>query len=388
AATLLDWVFGPESTGREVRIGGTDLLRKEDLSQFWTIYVANVPRLPADAIGPLTRFGENGFGLIWYGGELDADHYTNALYPAGLFPVPLAGSSVELRADAGSGPDARFAEHPVNQALTVGDNLVADRIVVRRFLPVAADWERDDGRRNDGVTTVATLRDGSPLALVSTLGAGRILTVLTTADPAWTDWPSNIAFPLFQVPAQEWAARSDTGDGVGVAGESLDFALDATRFRPDILVEQPDDISATLTATPRRPENLPESGEDEGAEEDGSADPAVADDLLLFARYKETDLLGVYKVKLTTAEGEPVDRWTALNFPPAEGRLGLIPAATLTEALSGTQNVSVQEAGDTAWTGGDTQTREIRWWLLGLMAFLMAAESLLAYRCGYHGAGA
>ena len=382
AAALVARVFGPEVTGREVRIGGTDLLRKEDLSQFWTIYIANVPRLPADAVGPLTRFVRDGGGLIWFGGAVDSGHYTDTLQPAGLFPVPLAGSSVELPPEQDAGSDVRFASHPATKALIDGDNLFADLVTVRKYLPVPADWERDDGVRNDGVQTVATLRNGAPLALASTLGDGRILTVLTTADTAWTNWPLNPAFPLFHLPAQEWAARTDTGDGVARTGEPLEFALDAARFRPDLLIERPDDLSATLTATAAPLDDAPASGDD-------PAGSAPADDgLTLTARYTDTDLPGVYESKLTRAEGEPVDRWTAFNFPPAEGRLALIAPTTLGAALSGTENVTIQEAGDAAWTGGGEQTREIRWWLLGLMAALMAAESLLAYRCGYHGAGA
>ena len=398
AATLIDRVFDAEFTGREVRIGGTDLLRKEDLSQFWTIYVVNVSRLPADAVGPLTRYVRNGGGLIWFGGELDVDHYENTLRPAGLYPVPLAGSSVELPPADDAVPDVRFAPHPVTAALTAGDNLFADLVRIRRYLPLSAEWDRDDDARDDGVETIASLRNGAPLVVASRLGEGRILTVLTSADTEWTDWPRNPAFPLFHLPAQEWAARMDTGDSVAATGEPLTFALDAARFRPDVLIERPDDLSATLTATPQRvddestaagspagvspvdgtpPDRIPEA---EG--------PNAADALRLSARYGDTDLPGVYRARLTTAEGEPVDRWTALNFPAPESQMALIAPAALTDALSGTENVTVQEAGDAAWTGGGEQTREIRWWLLGLMAALMAAESLLAYRCGYHGAGA
>ena len=378
AATLIGRVFDAEVTGREVRVGGVDLLRKEDLSQFWTIYVANVGRLPADAVAPLVRYVENGGGLIWFAGEVDAGHYTDTLFPAGLFPVPLAGSSVELREDAGGGPDVRFREHPVTTALTAGENLFAGLVTVDRHLPVPADWNPDDAARDDGVETVATLRNGAPVVLASRLGEGRILAVLTTADTEWTNWPKNPAYPLFHLPAQEWAGRTDTGDAVALTGEPLTFALDAARFRPDVLIERPDELSATLTATPRREEDEPGL--------DGA--PITADDLLLTARYADTDLPGVYQARLTTAEGEPTDRWTAFNFPPAESRLAPLAPEALTEALSGTTNVTVQEAGDAAWTGGGERTREIRWWLLGLMAALMAAESLLAYRCGYHGAGA
>jgi hypothetical protein len=311
--------------------------------------------------------------------------------------VPLRGAGVDLLEGAGTGPDVRFLDHPANAAMTVGENLVADTVHVRKYLPLASDWEPDDGLRDDGVQTIAALRDGSPLAFASSLGAGRILTVLTTLDTDWTDWPRTIAFPLFHVPAQEWAARSETGDGVANAGEPLTFSLDPARFRPDILIERPDELSATLTATPRTEEddgNATEEPTDpagdaaDGDSAGGDAAEEAPADLRLTARYADTDLQGVYRARLTTADGGPVDRWTSLNFPPDESRLGLIAPDALTAALSGTENVTIQEAGDASWTGGGEQTREIRWWLLGLMAALMAAESLLAYRCGYHGAGA
>ena len=374
-ATLVARVFDPDVTGRDVRVGGPDLLRKEDLSQFWTVYVVNVPRLPADAVAPLERYVRGGGGLIWFGGELDARQYTDVLHAAGLFPVPLAGASAELLAGDGGGPDVRFREHPVTAALTAGENLFADLIRVARYLPVPRDWERDDAARNDGVETLGTLRDGSPLVLASAVGEGRILAVLTTASTAWTDWPRNPAFPLFHLPAQEWAGRTDTGDAVADAGEPLRFDLDAARFRPDVLIGRPDDLSATLTATPRLAEG--ETGLD-GA-------PTTPDELRLTAEYADTDLPGVYESRLTTVAGEPADRWTALNFPPAESRLALAEAGGLTDRLSATAGVTVQAAGDVGWLRGGDETREVRWWLLGLLAGLLAAEQGLAYRCGYHG---
>ena len=377
-ASLIARVFDPEVTGREVRVGGTDLLRKEDLSQYWTVYVLNVPRVPADAVAPLSRFVRGGGGLIWFGGELDARHYTDVLHAAGLFPVPLAGASVALPDSDGGGPDVRFAEHPVTEALTAGENLFADLITVDRYLPVPREWDRDDAARGDGVETLGALRDGSPLALASALGAGRILAVLTTADTAWTDWPRNPAFPLFHLPAQEWAGRTETGDAAADAGEPLVFDLDAARFRPDVLIERPDELTATLTATPELAEG--EAGLD-GA-------PITPDELRLAAAYADTDLPGVYQSRLTTVAGEPVDRWTALNFPPAEGRLAVAGGNELTARLAETANVTVQEAGDAAWLGGGEETREVRWWLLAALVGLLAAEQLLAYRCGYHGAGA
>ena len=154
-ATLIARTFDADLTGRAVRVGGPDLLRKEDLSKYWTVYVLNVPRLPADAVGPLERYVRGGGGLIWYGGELDAGHYTDALHAAGLFPVPLAGPSKELPTNDGGGPDVRFRPHPVTEAVTAGENLFADLVTVDRYLPVPRDWNRDDAARDDGVETLA-----------------------------------------------------------------------------------------------------------------------------------------------------------------------------------------------------------------------------------------
>ena len=374
-ATLIARTFDEELTGREVRVGGPDLLRKKDLSRYWTVYVLDVPRVPADAVGPLERYVRGGGGLIWYGGELDAGHYTDTLHAAGLFPVPLAGPSRELRDEPDGGPDVRFSPHPVTEAVTAGENLFADLVEVDRYLPVPREWEPDDAARVDGVKILATLRDGSPLVVASTLGAGRVLAVLTTASTDWTNWPRNPAFPLFQLPAQEWAARTDSGDAVGVAGDPLTFDLDAAAFRPDVLIERPDEISATLTATPRLEEG--ELGLD--------GTPTTPDELRLVARYADTDLPGVYQARLVTVAGEPADRWTALNFPPGEGRLALATENGLTERLSETANVMVRSAGDDAWIGGGDDAREVRWWLLGALCLLLAGEQWLAYRCGYHG---
>ena len=378
-AELIARVFDPETTGREVRLGGTDLLRKEDLSPFWTIYVVNVPRLPADAVAPLKRYVAGGGGLIWYGGDVDAAHYTDTLHAEGLFPAPLAGPAVELRPGGSDAPpDVRFRDHPATGVLNGAASSYGDLIRIEKYLPVAGDWDRDDAARNDGVETLAALRDGSPLVLASTLGEGRILAVLTSAGTAWTDWPRNPAFPLFQLPAQEWAGRTDTGDAAALAGEPLTFDLDAAAFRPDLLIERPDELSANLTATP----------ELEGGEPGLDGAPITPEELRLTAAYRDTDLPGVYKTRLTTTAGEPADRWTALNFPPAESRLALADGPGLRSRLADTAAVTIQEANDASWLRGGERGREVRWWLLGTIAALLAGELALAYRCGYHGTGA
>ena len=375
-ATAIRRVFDPELTGRTVRVGGPDLLRKEDLTQFTTVYVLNVPRLPPDAVGPLGRYVRGGGGLMWYAGNLDPAHYTDTLHEAGLFPVPLAGGAKDLPADPDAGPDVTFRPHPVTSVLTGTDNPFSDLVRVARYLPVPADWDRDDAARGDGVETLATLRDGAPLVLASSLGEGRVLAVLTTASTAWTDWPRNPAFPLFQLPAQEWAGRADSGDGVAEAGEPLVLQLDAARFRPDVLIERPDELSASLTASPRL-----EAGET-GA--DGA--PVTADELRLFAEYRDTDLPGTYKTRLETAAGEPADRWTGVNFPAAESALAVVSSQALLEALADTENVTVRDAADAGLSADSSGGAEPRWWLLGALAGLLAAEQLLAYRCSYHGA--
>ena len=180
------------------------------------------------------------------------------------------------------------------------------------------------------------------------------------------------------MPAQEWAGRTDTGDAVSLAGEPLTFDLDAAAFRPDLLIERPDELSANLTATPELEEEEPGL--------DGP--PITPEELRLTAAYRDTDLPGVYKVRLTTTAGEPADRWTALNFPPAESRLALADGPALASRLADTAAVTIQEAGDASWLRGGERGREVRWWLLGTIAALLAGELALADRCGYHGTGA
>ena len=381
----------PDLTGLLPTTGTPEGLRTADLTEFSAVYLLNVPRLSTDARRNLDAYVRGGGGLVWFTGPaIDPDFYAEqlAVRPAdageadgspadgspadgpGLFPVPPADVSAELTpAPRSAGPDVRFGDEPLFAIFTGTENPFADAITVRRYTPVADGWESGE------VRTLATLRNGAPLVLSHRVGAGRVLTVLTTASAGWTDWPRNPSYVVFQLEAQKSVARPDAGDAVVPAGTPLTFDLDAAEYLPEVVVERPDDLTATLRAAPRSeaPLEAPPTG----------GPPRTADELRLIAAYRDTDAPGVYRVRLTRTDGEPVDRWTAANFPPTESRLSVLPADELRDRLAGTAAVTVQEAGDTAWLSGGERGRELRYALLGLIIGLLAAERWLASRLSY-----
>ena len=378
----------PDLTGLLPVTGTADGLRAADLTEFSAVYLLNVPRLSTDARRNLDAYVRGGGGLVWFTGpSIDPGFYAEQLAirttPAeetdgstdggpgrGLFPVPPAAVAAELPpAPQSAGPDVRFGDEPLFAIFTGTENPFADAIKVRRYTPVADDWSSDE------VRTLATLRNGAPLILSHRVGSGRVLTVLTTASAAWTDWLRNPSYVVFQLEAQKFVARPDAGDGVVPAGTPLTFDLDAAEFLPEVVVERPDDLTATLRAAPRSeaPLEAPPTG----------GPPRTDEELRLIAAYRDTDLPGVYRTRLMRTDGEPVERWTAANFPAAESRLAVLPADDLRDRLAGTASVTVQEAGDTGWLSGEEHGRELRYALLGLLVGLLAAERWLASRLSY-----
>ena len=371
----------PDLTGLLPTTGTADGLRDADLSEFSAVYLLNVPRLSAAARRNLDAHVRGGGGLVWftgpsvdpgfYAGQLTVGGDTPADGPgAGLFPARPSAVSAELPdAPESAGPDVRFGDDPLFAIFTGTENPFADAITVRRYTPVTVPEPAD------AVEVLARLRNGAPLILSHRVGAGRVLTVLTTASAEWTDWPRNPSYVVFQLEAQKSVARPDAGDAVVPAGTPLAFDLDAAEYLPEVVVERPDDLTATLRAAPR--------SEDSSDDTATGGPPRTDEELRLTAAYRDTDLPGVYRTRLTRTDGEPVERWTAANFPAAESRLAVVPADELRNRLAGTASVTVQEAGDTGWLRGGERGRELRYALLGLIVGLLAAERGLASRLSY-----
>src|SRR5207248_1245038 len=113
--------------------------------------------------------------------------------------------------------------------------------------------------------------------------------------------------------------------------------------------------------------------------EGGDAKP-----LRLAATFPYTDLPGIYRVRLLDLNQVPFERWITYNFPVEESELALASDELIRKQLGDKVRVSIQDPGEFSWIAGRDIGHEIRDWLLMLLAAILIAEQLLAYRLSYH----
>lgn len=388
----------PGLSGVQPRIEPIDFLRRGPLSTFRAIYIVNAPSLPPDAVRALENYVRAGGGLAWFLGDaVQAQAYNDALYRAptsdeeapdedaseketlGLFPVPLAAARLERPLN----PDSQAVDltfRPVDRFAPFAGELGKywRGTHVSSLLPAHDDWERNDGRRADGVTTVATLKGGEPLILSHRFGEGKVLTVLTSAGQSWTNWPRQFIYVPFVLESFKYLAAQRDDAGSLEAGSVLSFRLPAADYDPEIHIERPDGTALPIRATPSQ----------SGSREPGATAPRNepgSSELLLIADYQETDEPGVYKVTTASSAGGALqEKWYAVNSPHSESRVRLADSDTLRKQFAGVANVVIRDPGELSWLHVREAGREARLILLGLLIALLVGEQALAYRLSYH----
>ncbi len=366
----------PRLTGLAPQIADVDFLRKRPLEKFQNIIMLNISELPQDAIVPLEQYVASGGGLAWFvGNAVKPAFYNDRLYRAGqgLFPVPLALSRRKLNPDDGTtpGPDLIFADHPMLVKLFGGqDNPYVEFVNIDSYLPVSNEWSRDDNERKDDVSTICVLRNKQPLMFDHRYGKGRVVTTLTTAGPVWNNWAKNPSYPAFLLEMQKYIARNDRTLERRIVGEPIAFSLDPAEYTAQVEVAPPDSnwtgawhAKATLT--------------DSGA-------PTSDAELRLEQTYRDTDVPGIYAVKLLDLNQIAQETWIAYNVPLEESDLE--PAATelIRKQIGEDVRVQIQEPGVFDWVESKEVGQEVRKWLLVALLIVLLAEQLLAYKLSYH----
>ena len=362
----------PKLTGYAPSIELPRFLRTQPLDQYRCIYMLNVPTLSEDGLDALQKYVSGGGGLVWFvGGLVNADYYSTELFAdgRGLFPVRLGAASVPF--SDSDGADIVFAKHPIFEVFELEELQFAAAIQLFRFLPVADDWQKDDAKRGDKVSTIATLSNGQPFAFEHKYGAGRVYSFLTAVDRDWTNWPvgdANPSFVIVNLDLQRVVAQSGSVDSSRAVGEPIELRLPASKYRDAVELDLPERAGGQTLRMIAAPEK--------------AADGTASTDL--FAAYRDTDVAGVYRVRLTDQNQLAEERWLAYNVSAAESDLQLADSDALREKLSAVDGLTIQEPGNTNWLRGRDVGHEMRWLLLGLLLLLFVLEQLLAYRLSYH----
>lgn len=364
-------------TGFAPLVESVDYLRKHPLSSFQCIYLLNVAELPSDALKPLTEYVAGGGGLAWFLGDaVQPSFYNDALYAEGngIFPVPLGPARQELPSDAATnpGPDLVFADHPIFRVFQGQDNPFVESVRIGSYLPAAEGWIRDDNERKDGVTTVAVLRNKQPFMFEHRFGRGRIITCLSTAGPQWNNWARNPSYVIFQLELEKHIARNDRVQQTRLVGEPIDFSLDAAEYSDAIEIAAPDTGGERTTRLRAAPAEAATRDEDSSSE------------LRLSAAYTETDVPGVYRVRLIDRNQVPEESWIAYNVPVSESDLDVATDEQVRQQIGGDVRVEIQAPGDYRWIEGKDAGQDVRRVLLVVLVCLLLAEQALAYRLSYH----
>ncbi|HLQ45020.1 MAG TPA: hypothetical protein VK137_09850, partial [Planctomycetaceae bacterium] len=388
----------PRITGFAPQIETVDYLRRRPIDEFQAVYVLNVSDLPADAVDPLEKYVAAGGGLAWFvGGSVKPAFYNESLFKEGrgLFPVPLAAAPRDLPVVEDSGPDLVLSPHPIFRVFEGQENPYLDVTRVAKFFPVAASWNRDDQARGDDVQTIASLRNRQPLMFHHHFGKGRIITCLTTCGPKWNNWAKYASYVVLQLELQKQIARSDRQLERRVAGEPIELSLDPSEFTDSVEIHAPDPAGERVWHLQAAPESGNPKPETRNPNDNGSLKSEISNfkseisgaktqSLRLTSTFRDTDLPGIYRVRLLDLNQVPFERWITYNFPVEESDLALASDELIRKQLGDKVRVSIQDPGELSWIAGRDIGHEIRDWLLMLLAAILIAEQLMAYRLSYH----
>lgn len=373
----------PGITGYAPQIEAVDYLRRRPLREFQSIFLLNVPELPPDAIRPLEEYVANGGGLAWFLGDaVKSAFYNDKLYreKGGLFPVRLGAAPTELSHDDSTnpGPDLQLTDHPIFSIFQGQENPYVDATRVFNYFPVAEDWPLDDQQRKDGVRTIATLRNKQPLMFTHRYGQGRVVTCLTSCGPAWNNWATYASYVVLQLELQKYIARTDRMLERNIVGAPIRITLNPAEFTELVEISAPDPSGQRITRLKAAPMN------DRAAEPNATGGPEDDAAVQYSAIYRDTDLPGVYTVKLLDQNQIPVERWIAYNFPTEESSMELATTPQIRAQLGEDVPVRIQEPGRFEWIAGKDAGQEVREWLLVLLILALVGEQLLAWKLSYH----
>jgi hypothetical protein len=358
--------YGSEPAGVVVEVSNAEI-SKSALADADVVIIVNRESIRLDEREALGDFALRGGGIAWFLG----DRVARAAYSDGvavrrgeselrLFPAELrdtttnGGSESSRGGRRGRGERFRLelepSEHPLFSVFRGTDGLPLDRRLFFRTSSI-----------EPGPDAVVLARfddsDRSPAVIEATVGEGRVTIWNTSADRSWSDWPTDLSFPVILHELVRHLAP--------VAARPQLFPGDPVLWEPEAglvyEVVTPDGRSELIAPPPGR---------------------AVS-----FLSFSSTWDTGFYRLMArktdapSTAEPESI-RWFACRFDPAESELASIADDELKSWIE-TYRIPVSVG-----TGIDVdafrreQEGEIWRWLAFACAILLLVELLAAWWFG------
>lgn len=356
-------------TGFAPVIENVEFLRRQPLQTFGTIYMLDVPEVPADALRILKDYVSAGGGLVWFlGPQVRPAFYTEKLYEEGkgLFPAPL-GAVNELTVDVTNpAPDLNFENHPVFRAFQGQDNPFVENVRVSNYITTAKDWTPPAN-----VRIIGRFRNKAAAFLEHSFGKGRVITCLTTCGVRWTDWPRNPSYVLLQLELEQYVARNVGSTSQRLVGEPIEIVLDPAIYRSQLEIRPPDATGIVrLTAVvPKAP--------------DGTV-PESSAETRLVETYRDTGVPGIYTVVRFKQDESTDPQLLAYNVPVEESALELASSEEIRQRLGNGTQIRIQEFGNFDWIQGRQAGQEVRDFILIVILIVLLGEQWLAMRLSFH----
>lgn len=349
---------GGVDTGLAPRVRSVEALRQDDLSSYRAVYLVDVPEVDSAASARLLEYVQGGGGVgVFLGGGVDPARYNAELFRGGegLLPAPLGGARTPSSPSAGGVADFQPEDHPVFRAFSGERNSFLQTISIRTF------FEIDERSLAPESRVIARHRSGAPLAVERTLGKGRVVLFLTTAGDAWTSWPQNPTYVVAMLLLNDRLSESARHDAGAIVGEPWKVRFDPAAFQSSVVVDRPGE-----TPGGRVQETL------EAALEGGEA----------VATFENTLRPGVYRMQRIAWDGAVRQDARAYNVSTEESDLRKATLQELSRSLSG---LAWEHRTVDQWSEPrDGRRRAWKDWLILLAALVLACESALALRLGFH----
>ncbi len=332
------------------------------LGGYWGVYLAGVKELDAAAVRNLEAYAEAGGGVCFVvGGKTSAEFFNNNLYRdgKGIFPVPLDSEKPLFRDREAKAFDIVGSQHPVFKRFADERNTFLRDVTIQRYFGVLGTWEE---KHAPGETIViAKLRNGAPLVVEKQFGKGRVVALLTTPVPPWSDWKKNASFVITMLETQSYVARRDQrADDHRYVGTPLSIPLDPKIYQAEALVLPP-----------------------HASEGNALKVQAVPGDGDLKLDFNGTNQAGFYRIELTKLDKTSELRHAARNVDPAEGELVRVAETELNEKLSGVR-FHFRKADRIQPGDSDASASMLSSVILYALIGLLLGEQALAYSCSYH----
>lgn len=336
---------GEVATGWRPRVVRSSAV--DDLSPYAVVVALDPGELNRTMAARLSRHAVAGGGvLLALGPGCDPERLNDALAAGAppLVPWRLGVPSQTPWAEPGK-PAVAVSDHPALRVFAGPDNgfLPLVRVGMSHTLAPPSKDAADAG-----VESLARLADGSPLIVANRCGAGRVMTLLTTAaargegDQSWSNLATLPALPILVNELVAWLAQD--------------------RLRPESVIVG-ESAPSEPAGPPSRVERIDAQRRVVASEDAGG--PLLAS--------------GVYRTVAADSPGN--GRWLAANVDPREGDLAGPTPSELRDAFGDAVAIVAAEAAfvDRAGTGGADESALAACVLLALLA----AERALAYRCSH-----